>query len=118
MGDELRYLEAQNVSCPAGSLVDFHVCADDREPLGTVEGVLISPAARRLEYLVIARRGLFGGRRFVLPLEAGAVVEQDARVLRIPVPRRELRLEGFQPRAVQPFTDDDLLEVMFGRDAA
>ena len=114
----LRYLEADNVNCPAGSLADCRVVTADAEALGHVSGVLISPATRRCEYFVIESPGFFSHRRFLLPVDAGAVLEDDPKSLRIPARKDELHLQSFTLNSVPEFTDDDLLTTMFNRDAA
>jgi hypothetical protein len=114
---DLRYVPAQNVRFAAGELAGFRVCTEDAHPVGTVEGVLISPSARRLLYLVVESPGLFLHRRYLLPLEAGAVL-QEPKVLRIPGRKDELELETFTPRSVPAFSDDDLLSAVFSQDAA
>ena len=115
---DLRYLEADSVNCPTGSLADFSVVTADAEALGHVSGVLISPATRRCEYFVIESPGLFSRRRFLLPVDAGAVLEDDPKSLRLPVRKDELDLQAFTMNSVPEFSDDDLLTAMFTRDAA
>ena len=115
---DLRYLEAGSVQCPSGNLSDFWVCTADSEPLGSIDGVLISPSSRRLEYFVIAAPGRFVHRRFLLPVEAGAVVHDDPKTLRTTVTKDELELQSFTPKSVPEFSDDDLIRTMFAQDAA
>ena len=114
---ELRYLDASNVRCPAGYLSDFKVCTEDSESLGHINGVLISPVTRRCEYFVIESRGLFSHKRFLLPVEAGAFLEEPA-TLKINARKDELDLETFTPSSVQQFSDEDLLTTIFSQDAA
>ena len=114
----LRYLEADNVNCPSGNLAAFRVITADAEALGHVSGVLISPATRRCEYFVIESPGLFSRRRFLLPVDAGAVLEDDGKSLRIPARKDELDLQSYTPHSVPVFSDEDLLTAMFNRDAA
>jgi len=115
---DLRYLEADNVSYPAGNLAGLRVMTADAEPLGNVSGVLINPANRRCEYFVIESRGLFSHRRFLLPVDAGAVVQDEPPSLRITARKDELDLQTFAPSSVPDFSDDDLLTALFTRDAA
>jgi hypothetical protein len=114
---DLRYLDANNVRIPAGYLSDFRVCTEDSEPLGNIDGVLISPINRRCEYFVIGSKGLFAHRRFLLPVDAGATLEEPA-TLKINARKDELALEAFSPSSVQPFSDEDLIATMFSQDAA
>ena len=114
---DLRYLDASSVRCPAGYLSDFQVCTQDSEALGNIGGVLISPVTRRCEYFVIESRGLFSHKRFLLPVDAGATVEEPA-TLKINARKDELDLETFAPSSVPQFSDDDLIATMFSQDAA
>jgi hypothetical protein len=114
----LRYLEADRVECPAGNLAGFRVVTEDAEALGSVRGVLISPATRRCEYFVIESAGFFSHRRFLVPVEAGAVVQDEPKRLKISARKDELDLQTFSQSSVPEFSDEDLLQTMFTRDAA
>jgi len=111
--ENLRYLDAHSVRCPAGDLSRFRVCTEDEENLGNVNGVLISPSTRQVRYYVIQTPGLLMKRRYLLPVEAGATVEEDHMTLRIGARKDELDLQSYSPRSVQNFSDDDLLTAMF-----
>ena len=116
---DLRFLKADSVSCPSGTLADLRVVTADAEALGSVSGVLISPTTRRCEYLVIVSPGLLSQRRFLLPVEeAGAVLADDPKSLRLTARKDELDLRAFTPHSVPQFSDEDLLTAMFTRDAA
>jgi hypothetical protein len=114
---DLRYLDASSVRCPAGYLSDFQVCTQDSESLGNIGGVLISPVTRRCEYFVLESRGFLTHKRFLLPVDAGATVEQPA-TLKISARKDELDLETFTPSSVQQFSDEDLITTIFSQDAA
>ena len=114
----LRYMEADNVNCPSGNLAALRVITADAESLGHVSGVLISPATRRCEYFVIESPGLFSRRRFLLPVDAGAVLDDDGKSLRVPARKDELELQSYTLHSVREFSDEDLLTAMFSRDAA
>jgi len=115
---DLRYLEANSVRCSSGHLSDFLVCTQDSQPLGTVAGVLISPSTRRCEYFVIESRGLLKHRRFLVPVEAGASLQDEFNTLQIAARKDELDLETFTPSSVPQFSDEDLITTMFSQDAA
>ena len=114
---DLRYLDASNVRCPAGYLSDFRVCTEDAEPLGHIDGVLISPVTRRCEYFVIEATGLFSHKHFLLPVEEGAILQEPA-TFKINARKDELDLETFTPSSVPEFSDDDLITTIFSQDAA
>lgn len=111
--DDLRYLAANSVRCPSGNLSGYRVCTQDAHSLGSVKGVLISPSERRLAYFVIEAPGLFGNRRYLLPVDADAVVQEAPRTLRISARKDELDLQTFTPRSVPDFSDEDLLRALF-----
>ena len=109
---DLRYLEADSVRCPAGKLAGFRVCTQDERPLGKVRGILISPTTRRCEFFVIQSTGLFSQRRYLLPVDAGAVIDQPG-TLRIEAREDELDLQSFTPSSVPEFSDEDLVRTVF-----
>lgn len=115
---DLRYVEADQVRCPAGTLAEFKVCTEDAQALGSVTGVLISPQHRRCEFFVIESTGLFSRQQFLLPVDTGAVVRSDPKTLQIAARREELDLSAFTPHSVPEFSDDDLIRTMFRQDAA
>ena len=113
---DLRYLDANNVRCPAGYLSDFKVCTEDSESLGSIDGVLISPITRRCEYFVV-------GSRIVQPQTvpvAGRSRRESAGAgdAKISARKDELDLETFTPRSVPEFSDEDLITTIFSQDAA
>lgn len=115
---DLRYLEANAVRCAEGHLSDFRVCTEDSLPLGSVDGVLISPSTRRCEYFVVESSGLFRHRRFLVPVETGAIVQDAFNTLKISARKDQLDLADFTPSSVPQFSDEDLITAMFTRDAA
>jgi len=115
---DLRYLDAHAVRCSDSNLSEFRVCTQDAQPLGNVDGVLISPSTRRCEYFVITSRGLLTHRRFLVPVEKGAIVQDEFNTLKITARRDELDLETFTQSSVPQFSDDDLITTIFSQDAA
>jgi uncharacterized protein YrrD len=115
---DLCYLEAQNVEIAAGKLADLEVCSRDDEKLGGVDGVLIEPSARRIRYFVVKSPGWFRKGRYLVPVEDLARVETDQQVLRIETSAADVGREAFTPDAVRPFTDEDVVTVMFAPTAA
>ena len=91
----LRYLDAESVRCFTTNLSGFKVCTGDAQPLGSVNGVLISPSSRQLRYFVIETAGLFA-RRYLLPADAGAVFDEVRKTLQIGAKKDELDLQSFK----------------------
>jgi hypothetical protein len=114
----LCYLEAGNVKLPAGKLADLQLCSRDDQTLGAVEGVLIEPSARRVRYFVVKRSGWLRDARYLLPVEDLAHVDRERNVLQIDTCANDVPRHRFDPSAVRPFSDDDLLTVMFASAAA
>lgn len=110
---DLRYLEADSVRCPLGNLSEYRVCTEDAQSLGSIKGVLIRPSERRLAYFVIESPGLFVHRRYLLPVDAAAVLQEESGTLRLSARKDELDLQAFTPRSVPDFSDDDLLKAIF-----
>jgi hypothetical protein len=115
---DLRYLGAESVRCAAGNLSDFRVCTGDAQSLGSIEGVLISPSSRRLEFFVIESPGRILRRKYLLPIEAGPFVQQGPNTLRVAATKDELHLQMYAPRSIPEFSDDDLMKTLFASDAA
>lgn len=115
---DLRYLDAQRVRCPLGTLADLALRSEDDEKLGAIEGVLIDPAQRRVLYYVVESPGWFRARRYLLPADAPARVHSQDRVLRFGAPAAALERREFDPESTPEFSDDDLLTAMFPPHAA
>jgi len=116
--EQLRYLDAEAVECPAGRLDSLSVLAEGDESVGVVDGVLIDPATRKLRYYVIGRERPFLRRRYLVSADMPAVVVSKDRTLRVDVPADEIRRERFDSRSVRPFSDDDLVTAIFSNTAA
>jgi hypothetical protein len=116
--DELRYLDAENVRYPQGTLAGLDVCTSDDEKLGVIGGVLIDPAHRRLRYYVVESSGWFRVRRYLLSADAPAIVQPEERVLRVEAPAADLESREFDPATARRFSDEDLLASLFSPHAA
>ena len=114
---DLCYLEARNVEIPAGKLADLEVRTCDEEKLGDVDGVIIEPSARRVRYLVV-KSGRFRKGRYLLPVEHLAQLDRARHALRLHEPAADVEREAFDAESVRPFTDEDVITVMFAPTAA
>jgi hypothetical protein len=112
----LRYLDAASVLHPEGSLEGIRVCTPADEPIGSVEGVLIEPAHRRVRYYVVVRSTLLRNRRYMVPADRVAILNSDGRTICIDA--EDELFERFEPTSVPPFSDDDLIDAIFATDAA
>jgi hypothetical protein len=114
--DTLRYLDADHVKHPSGTLAGVTVCNPDNEALGAISGVLVEPASRRVRYFVVERRVALLPRRYVLAADTPAVLEADDQKLRILSDVDDL--ERFDARQVEPFSEEDAITAMFSHPAA
>jgi hypothetical protein len=111
--NSLRYLAAEAVSCPAGTLDGLSLYTQDEETLGTIDGVLINPSTRQVRYYVIDGSRLFSRRRYLVPADAPAVVLPEHKAVRMEIPANSIEPQRFDARSVPRFSDEDLVTAMF-----
>jgi hypothetical protein len=116
--EALRYLEAGNVRCPAGTLADLSVRTRDDEQLGAIDGVLLDPIRRRLRYFVVESPARLLRRRYLLCADAPARFECDGKLLRVDADADDLERQRFDERSIRRFSDDDVITAMFADPAA
>jgi hypothetical protein len=110
----LRYLSASKVASPAGVLSELELRTPEDSSLGTVDGVLIDPAARRVCYYAVGRSRLFGRRRYLVPADRLPQLGQERGTLRLQLSAQELeRCPQLDPGRVREFSDDDMMTAMF-----
>jgi hypothetical protein len=114
---QLCYLDAGKVRCGAsGDLEGLKLSSETDEALGTLDGVVIDPAERRVRYFVVHRRGWFKSRRYLVPADCPAQIASDRRTLRLPVDRDKLTTcEEFDAASIPPYSDQHLLTALFGQ---
>jgi hypothetical protein len=112
----LRYLDATQVAHPSGTLAGVELCTANDETLGSIEGVLVEPACRRLRYFVVGRAAMLAKRRYLLPADHLAFFSgHDGR---IHVEANAQDLERFDARSVSAFSADDAIAAIFAPSAA
>jgi hypothetical protein len=86
-------------------------------PLGTLEGLVVDPTTRSVRYIVLTPIHYDNRQRQVLPWNSGAVrIDSDGHGLWLDVPSNPTsRCECFDTASVQPFSDDDLITMIFAR---
>jgi sporulation protein YlmC with PRC-barrel domain len=115
---ELSYLDASKVSSPAGALSELDVLSAEGRRLGSIEGVVIDAAARRVRYLAVRSSGWFGGRRYLVPADQLGQIEGERKALRLRVDLRHEAVPGLDAATLREFSDDDLLAALFAPRAA
>jgi len=108
----LRYLDAERVVHPTGTLAGVEVRTPDAERLGCIGGVLLEPARRRVRYFVVERISFLKRHRYLVPADRGAAtLDAEKRLIEVDLNRRALR--RFDPATVPAFDDEDLLDALF-----
>jgi hypothetical protein len=106
-GMRLCYLKAANVIGPTGQLAAMPVRGRTDQPLGTVDGVLIDPERRRLQFVIVRSPNGRGGS-YLLPIDSAAHLERGAGELRVETDD----LSGcqlFDRASVEDFTAEDAI---------
>ena len=114
----LSYLDASKVSSPAGALSELDVLSTEGRRLGSIEGVVIDAAARRVRYLSVRSSGWFSHRRYLVPADQLGQIEGERKALRLRVDLRHEAVPGLDTAALREFSDDDLLAALFASRAA
>ena len=86
----LRYLDADDVDDAVVDYDGLDVYGTDGEKIGDVDGFIIDPDARRVNYVVVDSGGWFTSRRLLLPI-GHASLSADRRALQADVTRETLR---------------------------
>ena len=115
---ELSYLDASKVTSPAGVLAGLEVLTSEGKRLGSIKGVVIEAAARRVRYLAVQASGWFGGRRYLVEADQLGQIDPDRKALRLRADIRDEAVKGLDAQALRKFSDEDLLTAMFASSAA
>ena len=118
MTGKLCYLAARDVEIPEGTLAGLDLCSLDEKKLGTLDGVIIDPAARRVRYYVVEAKGWFSAKRFLLPADQPTRIDHDEHMMRIDLEADDVRRAEFDRDAIREFSDDDLMVSLFSTHAA
>jgi PRC-barrel domain len=114
----LSYLDASKVTSPAGVLAGLDVLTAEGRRLGSVEGVVIDAAARRVRYLAVQSSGWFRPQRYLVGADQLAQLEGGRKALRLRGDIRDEAVLGLDATALRKFSDEDLLDAMFASRAA
>jgi hypothetical protein len=109
----LCYLDAACVEGPFPTCNAVEVWNEEDGKLGRLEGIVLDPEARHVEYLIVAAGGVFRRRRYLLPFRPTRV-DVGRRALCVDAHKTDLaRCEEFEPDTFHPYSDDDLLAALF-----
>jgi len=118
MAGKLCYLAAQDVEIPEGTLAGVDLCSRDDKRLGTLDGVIIDAAARRVRFYVIQSKGWFRAKRFLMPADQPTHLEPEDHILRVDLDADKVRHAAFDGNAIREFSDQDLMDALFSPHAA
>ena len=103
----LRFLTTDRIDTSLGRLHEVTVTTPSNARLGTLDGMLVDPDERRVQYLVVAARGWFKMRHYLVPLRTARFVD-GARQLETDIEADELgRLPQVDPNQLPDFGADD-----------
>ncbi|MEO7276135.1 MAG: PRC-barrel domain-containing protein [Vicinamibacterales bacterium] len=112
----LCYLGASRVLGPTGVLAALDVRTMHNQSLGSLDGVVIDPAERRLRFFVVEPSGSVNHRRILLPVEAAASVAPEGGTLRIELESGEIEaLDEFDMADFREFTEEDAIAPTLSR---
>jgi hypothetical protein len=109
---ELSYLDAANVESPAGKLSELELVNADGERVGSIAGVVIEAAARRVRYLDVQADGWLRRRHYLVAADHLAQVDSAQKVLRL-LDSEIAEVRDVDPAALHLFADDELLATVF-----
>jgi hypothetical protein len=115
---DLSYLDASKVTSPAGVLSELDVLSVEGQRLGSIVGVVIEAAARRVRYLSVRSVGWFRDQVFLVQAHQLGQIEVERKALRLRVDLGDEAVHGLDAAALREFSDDDLLAALFPRAAA
>jgi hypothetical protein len=107
----LKFIEAQRIETPVGRLAGAQVVSTTNAILGTLDGVLVDPGARRIAFYVVesAERS-----RHLLVPQMPARLDRSHQALEVDLEADDLdQLDEVEPAGFPRFSDDDLMNALF-----
>lgn len=114
----LRYIAAEQVDTPAGRLDGTVLVGPSDQAVGTLDGVVIDPAERRVRYFVVRSCGWLTTRCRLVPATP-ARFNSRHKTLHVDIEAEDLpQLPEVRPSTLARFSDDDLIAALFADRAA
>jgi hypothetical protein len=108
----LRFIEAERLRTTAGRLNVAVVVSPTNARLGTLDGVLVDPGARRVAFYVI--ESAKGSRHCLVP-QMPARLDASQQALEVDLEAEDLdQLDDAEPERFARFSEDDLMTALFG----
>lgn len=112
-GERLRFVDADRLDTPAGTLAGALLVGPADETLGTLDGAVIDPIERHVRYYMLRSRRWFGGRRYLIPATP-AWLDATRNALHVDLEPHEVAgLLECSRDSFPAYSDDDLLSAMF-----
>jgi hypothetical protein len=107
----LKFIEAQRIETPVGRLDGALVVSPTNATLGTLDGVLVDPGARRIEFYVV--ESAEGSHHYLVP-QMPARLDASHQSLEVDLETDDLdQLDDVEPGRFSRFSDDDLMNALF-----
>ena len=112
----LRYLPADRVKCGPQDRAGVMVRSRSDAVLGSLDGLILEPATRKLHYFVVRARTLSAEERYLLPFaSAGAQLDVTRRTMRVELQGNSVEFcDRFDTASFAAFCDDDVIAALFG----
>ena len=115
---DLRYLDAERVDTPVGSLATMSLISPSDKNVGKLDGVIIDPIEQQVRFFVVKSSRWWATRRYLLPVTP-AQIDSERPGLHVDLERDDLeRLPKLHAGRFPPFSDEDLIDTMFSSHAA
>jgi hypothetical protein len=107
----LKFIEAQRIETPVGRLDGALVVSPTHATLGTLDGVLVDPRARRIEFYVV--ESAEHSRHYLVP-QMPARLDASHQALEVDLETDDLdQLDDVELGTFPRFSDDDLMNALF-----
>jgi PRC-barrel domain len=111
-------MDASTVESPLGNLSKVTLLAADGQPLGTIEGVVIETAARRVRYYAVRSSGWLGRRHYLLRADQLAQIDLHRKAIRLRFDSDLAAVQGVDAALLRKVSDDDLFRTTLPSHAA
>jgi hypothetical protein len=109
----LKFIGADRITTSAGSLDGAVLVSRSHAPFGKLDGVLVDPSLRRVQYYVVESLESAASRHYLVPSHPMRL-DRTQRELEVDLDRDDIdQLDDVEPDTLPRFSDDDLLTALF-----
>jgi len=114
----LRYIAAEHVDTPNGSLRGTMLVDASDETVGTIDGMIIDPVHRHVQYFVVRSRHWLKSHLHLVPATP-ARLDVEHQTVHVDIAADDLsRLREVRSDTFPAYSDDDLIAALFSAHAA